>query len=82
MDSQTWAIIQEHKNKFIFFGCIACNKILPHFPFAAEWLAAFERAAKIPKTFGRDISARIYRDTESLRSYQTANLRKLKTELS
>lgn len=82
VDLQTWSIIQEHKAKYIFYGCIACNKILPHFPFAATWLAAFDRAAKAPATFGREISARIYRDTESLRSYHVANLRKIKSDLS
>ncbi len=78
INPQLWSTIQEHKENYIYWGCIASEKFLADLPFGASWLAALKKMSENDVTKDRSIKARIYRDAASLRSYQANNLKKIK----
>ena len=81
VDPHFWSTIQEHKTKYIYWGCIACDRTLAYLPFGARWLQALGNMARNPVTLDRDLRLRIYRDVASLRSYQSANILSLKASM-
>lgn len=76
-----WSAIEKHRTNYIYWGCIAVDKIIGKLPFAKEWLDASNVAAAQPNTENRDIKFRIYRDVASLRDYTTKSIKDLKVEL-
>lgn len=70
-----------HRNNYIYWGCIAIDKILRIMPFAKEWAIASSHMRGVDPTAGRDVKFRIYRDFDSLRSYQTQSVKLLRAEL-
>ena len=70
--------VEDHVHKYIYWGTIATDKLLPYLPFGKKWLEALEEMSKIEPTKNRIIKARIYKDFDSLRDYQVNNLKKLK----
>lgn len=54
----------------VFKGCIATDQILPVLPFAETWLRAREIASAHHIIEDRTVKFRLYRDLDSLRSYQ------------
>lgn len=71
--------VKDHVEKYIYWGTIATDQILAYLPFGKKWANALEEMAKNEPTKGRSIKARIYKDFDSLRSYQVNNLRNLRT---
>ncbi len=74
-------IIKAHASNYIYWGTVATDKILPILPFGEKWVLALNDMACVPPTESRDINLRIYKDFESLRSYQIRNLYRLRDEL-
>jgi len=72
--------VKDHVNKYVYWGTIATDKILPYLPFGSQWSIALQEMSKIEPTKNRNIKARIYKDFESLRAYQVNNLKKLRTK--
>ncbi|GBL01804.1 hypothetical protein [Vibrio harveyi] len=72
--------VKDHVNKYIYWGTIATDKLLPYLPFSKEWQEALDDMALEPETRGREIKARIYKDFDSLRSYQANNVKNLRNE--
>lgn len=72
--------VQDHRQRLIYWGAIATDRILEIFPFGKEWIPAFEKMALSEPTNGRDVRARIYKDFESLRAYQISNLNRIKND--
>jgi len=72
--------VKDHVNKYVYWGTIATDKILPYLPFGSRWSIALQEMSKIEPTKNRNIKARIYKDFESLRAYQVNNLKKLRTK--
>lgn len=72
--------VRDHVEKYIYWGTIATDKILPFLPFGKKWSAALEQMSKTEPTKGRTIKARIYKDFDSLRSYQVNNFKHLRTQ--
>jgi hypothetical protein len=70
--------VDDHVKKYIYWGTIAADYILPLFPFGRVWERALSEMANISPTKGRSLKARIYKDFESLRGYHVNNLRKLR----
>lgn len=70
--------VHNHVSKYIYWGTIATDRLLGYLPFGHGWLEVFEEAAKKPPVDGRPISARIYKDFDSLRSYHVRNLKFLR----
>jgi hypothetical protein len=76
-----WRAIEEHRTRYIYWGCIATDRILGRMPFGKEWLDAATHAASLSPTLNRVINFRVYRDVASLRDYTVNNLRGLKAEM-
>lgn len=72
--------VKDHMSKYIYWGTIATDRILPILPFGKEWSEVIEKMQHTSPTDGRKIKARIYRDFESLRAYQVNNLKNLRTQ--
>ncbi|WP_415887696.1 hypothetical protein ACMXYO_06375 [Neptuniibacter sp. QD37_6] len=72
--------VRDHVQKYIYWGTIATDKILPYLPFGKKWADALDKMAQEHPTQGRNIKARIYKDFESLRAYQVNNLKNLRTQ--
>lgn len=68
--------INDHRNRLIYWGTIATDKILGLLPFGKEWLEAMEKLKLDPLFKNRDISFRLYQDHEALRLYHTNNFSK------
>jgi hypothetical protein len=77
-----WESVKAHQQNYIYWGCVATDKILHLLPFGREWLGALVRMEGIDPASGRSISARIYRDARSLRDYTAFTLRALKANLA
>ena len=73
----TW---DEHLTRFIFWGTIAADKLLPLFPFGQQWLPALTKASS-PLIGDRAVTLRIYADYDSLRAYQTQSAKTLKNTI-
>ncbi|AEV33437.1 hypothetical protein [Owenweeksia hongkongensis] len=75
------ASLRDHREKYIYWGTIATDKILELLPFGKEWsLALMEQSKKSPAN-NRTINIRLYKDYESLRAYQINNLENLRVKL-
>lgn len=73
--------VDDHVNRYIYWGTIATDRILPILPFAAEWLNALSHIRTVPPTEGREVNARIYRDFASLRAYLDLTFRNLRDNI-
>jgi len=72
------ASIKDHRERLIYWGTIATDKIIQILPFGKKWMSAIDEMRKIDPTKDRDINFRIYKDFESLREYQSDCIGKLK----
>jgi hypothetical protein len=72
--------VRDHVQRYIYWGTIATDRILPYLPFGSQWIDALGAMAKMAPTEGRDIKARIFKDFDSLRAYQVNNLKHLRTQ--
>lgn len=73
--------IDDHKERLIYFGTIATDKIVHLLPFGREWVGAMNEMKTIEPTKDREINFRIYKDFEALKSYQINALIKVKDQL-
>jgi hypothetical protein len=73
--------IKEHRERYIYWGCIAADRILPYLPFVSTWTKALSEMAGTEPTEGRDITVRVYRDYDALRAYHMNSLREIQSEL-
>ena len=64
----------EHQKNYVYWGCIATDKILRIMPFAKRWILAKNQIQGESPTEGRNVNFRIYRDFHSLRSYQVRGI--------
>ena len=78
--AQHW--VREHETRLVFWGAIAADQLLPHMPFGTAWEEGLSRALSRTKFSGREISARIYRDAESLQSTLTHYVGTLKGNIT
>jgi hypothetical protein len=72
----------DHRQRLIYWGCVATDKVLRFLPFAKPWMLAVSNMAAVPPTEGRQIKLRIYKDYEALRSYQINAVKKLRSNLA
>ena len=72
----------DHRQRLIYWGCIATDKVLRFLPFAKTWALAMSNMAGERPTEGRSIKLRIYKDYEALRSYQIYGIKKLRSNLA
>lgn len=72
--------VLDHVQKYIYWGTVATDRILHILPFGKAWNEALGKMQQITPTEGRTIKARIYKDFDSLRSYQVNNLKNLRSQ--
>lgn len=65
--------LSEHRNRLIYWGTIATDKILGLLPFGQQWLDAIESLKAYSIFKDRKISFRLYQDYEALRLYHLNN---------
>jgi hypothetical protein len=70
--------VNDHVQKYIYWGTIATDHILPLFPFSKRWHEALQHMSSMHPTDGRHIKIRLYKDFESLRAYHINNFRELR----
>jgi hypothetical protein len=70
--------IIDHRQRLIYWGTIATDKIVQILPFGKKWVDAIDSMRTIDPTMDREINFRIYKDFEALRSYQTDSIEKVK----
>jgi hypothetical protein len=75
------AALRAHKSHYVYWGCIATDKILSLLPFARAWMAARSELSAVAPTTEREINFRIYKDLRALRAYQLRGLEQLRTTL-
>ncbi len=68
--------IIDHRQRLVFWGTIATDKILGLMPFAKDWMMAIEELHNNPIFENREINFRLYQDYDSLRAYHKNNLEK------
>ena len=73
--------ITEHRERFIYYGTIATDKIVHILPFGKDWVGAMNEMKKIDPTIDREINFRIYKDFEALKTYQVIGVIKAKDQL-
>ncbi len=81
IDQRERRSITQHQTNYIYWGCIATDRILRLMPFCKEWTIAASQMQGVSPTEGREINFRMYRDYESLRQYQLLGVEKLQTSL-
>jgi hypothetical protein len=69
----------EHRERHIYFGCIAADKVMSLLPFKIPWTEAMSAMAGEAPTEEREIKLRIYRDYDALRSYHLQGMETMKT---
>jgi hypothetical protein len=73
--------VDDHRTRYVYYGTIATDQILERLPFGKRWLIALSAMAREYPTEGRLITARVYRDFDSLRGYQVINVRRIGEEV-
>jgi len=73
--------IADHRQRLIYWGIIATDKILHILPFGLKWEKALSEMRKVKPTEDREINLRIYKDFEALRAYQIDGINKIKDNL-
>ncbi len=68
--------IDDHRQRLIYYGTIATDKIVHILPFGISWVNAMNEMIKIDPTKDREINFRIYKDFEALKSYQISGFTK------
>lgn len=68
--------IIDHRQRLIFHGTIATDKIIQILPFGKEWMNAMAEMKTVTPTLNRDINFRIYKDFEALKAYQIIGVTK------
>jgi len=71
--------VKEHRERLVYWGTIATDKIVGHLPFASTWVRALGEVGKKTPPIPRSVNVRLYRDFEALRAYHVHGVGKLRT---
>jgi hypothetical protein len=69
LDESQWQAVQSHRTNYIYWGCVATDRVLPLMPFAREWQIGLAHIEGLAPVNGRSMTVRLYRDNRSLRDY-------------
>lgn len=75
LDRDMKRALEEHKNRLIYWGTIATDKILPILSFGKDWNKRISNLQKMSPIDNRDINFRIYKDNKSFRDYQINSIK-------
>lgn len=74
--------IANHRAEYVFWGTIACEKLLPYIlPFGPDWVRALAAIERDMPVNGKPFKVRLYRDSYSLVGYHVNGIRKLRQTL-
>ena len=73
--------IDDHRNRLIYWGTIATDKIIQILPFGEKWITALNEMSTFEPTKDRTINIRIYKDFEALRAYHLNSLKTIKDKI-
>lgn len=73
--------IKEHTSRFIYWGTIATEQILPVLSFGNQWGRIIPQMSKYKALEDHDIHFRIYRDRQSFRRYLLTSIEDRRTAL-
>lgn len=73
--------IKEHREKYIYWGTIATDTILPILSFGPTWERIIPQINNYPKLKDHNIHFRIYKDRQSFRNYSIQSMEKTKNTL-
>ena len=73
--------LDDHRNRLIYWGTIATDKILPILSFGADWDKIIQESRIYVFLENRDINFRIYKDTSAIRNYLTTSVNSCKNYL-
>ena len=80
-NSKFKAAIENHRTKYIYWGTIATDRILPILSFGQKWDLALKSSTD-DKHFGsRDLNFRIYKDNKSFRDYTIISVSKCRQKI-
>lgn len=75
------ASIKEHRSRYIYWGTIATDRILPLLSFGSEWDKIMNSLQRYPCFENRTINFRIYKDNKSFRDYLIQGIAKCRDRL-
>ena len=75
LDNNMKRALEDHKNRLIYWGTIATDKILPLLSFGKHWNKVINELKCIPPVNDREINFRIYKDNKSFRDYQLNSIK-------
>ena len=75
-DAKMKEAIKDHRQRLIYWGTIATDKILPLLSFGPFWNDIINESKIIPELDSRDINFRIYKDRISIRRYIGESVKK------
>lgn len=81
LDQKQKASLKDHRQRLVYWGTVATDRILPILPFGREWISALTEMAHVEPTTERRINIRLYKDFGSLRAYHLDNLEKIRDTL-
>lgn len=73
--------LMDHRQRLIFWGTIATDKILPLLSFGPSWDKIINESQSLEILKDRDINFRIYKDRRSLRDYLIQGINKCKEQI-
>ena len=75
------AAIKEHRSRFIYWGTIATDQILPLLSFGSHWGRVIPQMSKYNALKDHEINFRIYKDRQSFRRYLLTSIEDRRTVL-
>ncbi|MFA6112453.1 MAG: hypothetical protein WC729_00610 [Sphingomonas sp.] len=69
----------DHKTNLVYWGAIATDRLLPRFPFGAEWRRVLDEIDS--KSGSNSINVRVYNDYDALRSYQINSVKNMQRDI-
>ena len=75
LDNNMKRALEDHKNRLIYWGTIATDKILPILSFGKQWNEVINGLSSTPPIDDKEINFRIYKDNKSFRDYQINSIR-------
>ena len=73
--------LEDHRQRLVFWGTIATDRILPLLSFGGEWNKIITKYKKIQPFANHDINFRIYKNMSAVRNYISLSVSKCKSLL-
>ncbi len=73
--------IKEHREKYIYWGTIATDRILPLLSFGSKWVRIIPKLSEFEEIRDHDIHFRIYKDKQAFRRYLLQSIENRKMAL-